>query len=579
MDRFIDELLKQEYLEYFKDIGAIKQESFNDDEGSNFENTALYETVELFFERLLNQKTVTVDGTEIIDELSREVIIKEILEENPMMIRAINIILGLNLQNLGVLDYYESVPSMFCNDRTLNEEFLIPKCIKKIEDYAFCFCDNLLNVIIENSDTVVSPKAFYGCNRCTFIEEKLPKSVTDDKVLAVSLKYFALKKRREKKEIEVIDHSFIDYDGSSKEVFDTPLYKDYIENELSKFYAEFVSKYEFIELFSSFRGSRTLSKLGFLSHEDMKKYDQYFDTSVKRSEMVEKAKDIVKRIDERDNDKYSGLKEALNDVIDGLSKGSNDIDYKTIQQKLYEQYRILLYTSKNRDKSIDADLLDDVKEVIEDISYLPMNIVNCLGVYDRDLDEILLCLDNIFNDKTLEEIIKKKNVWDLYDTYLLTSYRLFSELTESVLIHEYTHYLHWHATEENALVRVDNFEIRTVKETIAETLQKIFIVKKNVLLYHLYNVEEWIYRHSTSGLFPGWPYAGENVLENRVQSERCYIQHRTELLLQDENELGKSVQIDKYDIEEEKKLVDLLIEVSCKSYKTAYDLLMIFAGK
>lgn len=97
----------------------------------------------------------------------------------------------------------------------------------------------------------------------------------------------------------------------------------------------------------------------------------------------------------------------------------------------------------------------------------------------------------------------------------------------------------------------DDFEIRAVKETIAETIQLLHAKMPN---NGIYNMDKWINEHSGSGVFPGWPYAGEIVLANRVRSE-------------------------KYAISEEKKLVDLLIEVSCKSYKTAYDLLMIFAGK
>ncbi len=63
-------------------------------------------------------------------------------------------------------------------------------------------------------------------------------------------------------------------------------------------------------------------------------------------------------------------------------------------------------------------------------------------------------------------------------------------------------------------------------------------------------------------MFPGWPYAGETVLANRAE---IVLTNRAEK--------------EKYPTAEEKELVNLLIEVSCKSYKTAYDLLMIFAGK
>ncbi len=303
-------------------------------------------------------------------------------------------------------------------------------------------------VTVKNKETDISPKAFYGCRNIEFNKGLLPKCVTDDKLLAVSLKYFALKERRLKEEIEVIDHSFIDYDRSSKKVFDTPIYKDYIENELSKFYTGFVFDHRFNRLFSSFKGNNSLCKLGFLSHKDMKKYDQYIDTSIERNEIVEKTKDIVKRIDEKDNEKYSKLKEVLNNVMDALSDDSNDVDYKTLHQKLFEQYSSLLDLSLNKDKSIDTDLLNDVKEVIDDISCIPVSIVDCLGVYDHGLDEIFLCLDNIFNAKTIEEMNKNGSI---YDQYLNMYQRLFIELSKSVLVHEYTHYLHRHAVGEKTL--------------------------------------------------------------------------------------------------------------------------------
>ena len=532
MEEIIRKVLEQEYEDYLPNIEhEIKKNVWND--------------------------TLCIGGRELelygdrYDETIRQTILRKVYEKCPEMLR---FYLSKILSEIS--EYFKvegNIPSLTYVDKVTNKDvnyLEISEDVEKISNYAFCYCDRLESVTVKNKDAVILPKAFYGCRKLEFKEWALPKCVTEDKLLAVSLKYFALKQRREKKEIEVVDHSFIDYDGSSREVFDTPLYKDFIENELSKFYAEFVSNYKFNKLFSGFRCNRTLCKLGFLSHDDMKKYDQYFDTSVKRKDIVEKAKDIVRRIDEKDNDKYSKLKEDLNSVIEELSEDLNGIDYKNLRQKLYKSYSGLLDISKNKDRSIDTDLLNDVKEVIDDISCIPTNIIDCYGVYVHDLDEIFLCLDNIFNDKTLEKLNTSSSI---FDNYLSKRLQLFEELTKSILVHEYTHFLHKHVSRENAFEGASSFEIRTVEETIAETIE---FVHAKMLNNGIYNMDKWINEHSGSGVFPGWPYAGEIVLANRAKTEKGDI-----------------------NVNDEKKLVDLLIEVSCKSYKTAYDLLMIFAGK
>ena len=540
MNEIIKEVLNQEYRDYLDEVnhkislGWIGTEEIVD-------------TV----------KGMCDDFEGIVSEKTRNKVFDYLYKKHSSTLRYYAASIGTILQDCSTLDHYNNVPNLYCVDAVSNKDcswVTIPECIQIINDYAFCYCDDLNNVAVENKDAVISPKSFYGCRKLEFNDLTLPKCVTEDKLLAVSLKYFALKQRREKKEIEVIDHSFIDYDGSSREVFDTPLYKDFIENELSKFYAEFVPdykfNYKFNELFSGFRCNRTLCKLGFLSHDDMKKYDQYFDTSVEKKEIVEKAKDIVRRIDEKDNDKYSKLKEDLNSVIEELSEDLNGIDYKNLRQKLYKSYSGLLDISKNKDRSIDTDLLNDVKEVIDDISCISTNIIDCYGVYVHDLDEIFLCLDNIFNDKTLEKLNTSSSI---FDNYLSKRLQLFEELTKSILVHEYTHFLHKHVSRENAFEGASSFEIRTVEETIAETIEFVHAKMPN---NGIYNMDKWINEHSGSGVFPGWPYAGEIVLANRAKTEKGDI-----------------------NVNDEKKLVDLLIEVSCKSYKTAYDLLMIFSGK
>ncbi len=550
MKEIIEEVLNQEYRNYLDEINLNMSLGWIDDE------------------EIVNTVNDMCDDFEgIVSEKIRDEALDYIYKKDPSTLRYYVAAIGAILQSRNTLSHYDNVPSLYCVDKVTEEKYVgltIPECIQTINDYAFCYCDNLISVTVKNKETDISPKAFYGCRNIEFNKGLLPKCVTDDKLLAVSLKYFALKERRLKEEIEVIDHSFIDYDRSSKKVFDTPIYKDYIENELSKFYTGFVFDHRFNRLFSSFKGNNSLCKLGFLSHKDMKKYDQYIDTSIERNEIVEKTKDIVKRIDEKDNEKYSKLKEVLNNVMDALSDDSNDVDYKTLHQKLFEQYSSLLDLSLNKDKSIDTDLLNDVKEVIDDISCIPVSIVDCLGVYDHGLDEIFLCLDNIFNDKTIEEMNKNGSI---YDQYLNMYQRLFIELSKSVLVHEYTHYLHRHAVGEKTFKGASNFEIRVVNETIAETIQLCHTKTPNS---GIYNIGKWIKKHSGCGVFPGWPYAGETVLANRAE---IVLTNRAETVL------ANRAEKEKYPIAEEKELVNLLIEVSCKSYKTAYDLLMIFAGK
>lgn len=50
-------------------------------------------------------------------------------------------------------------------------------------------------------------------------------------------------------------------------------------------------------------------------------------------------------------------------------------------------------------------------------------------------------------------------------------------------------------------------------ETVAETVQYIYIRQLNQN-----SLENWIVEHSQSGLFPGWGYAGEEVLRELCSS-------------------------------------------------------------
>ena len=56
------------------------------------------------------------------------------------------------------------------------KEFKVPKGVKKIDDYAFRWCDSLTSVVIPDSVTSIGYNAFYDCNSLTSVV--IPDSVT-----------------------------------------------------------------------------------------------------------------------------------------------------------------------------------------------------------------------------------------------------------------------------------------------------------------------------------------------------------------------------------------------------------------
>ena len=230
------------------------------------------------------------------------------------------------------------------------------------------------------------------------------------------------------------------------------------------------------------------------------------------------------------------------DEMKVFEKKSNEkIIYERIM-KLLEQtnnthdelYHILIEDFENKYDTV-KDLLEGIKEKDETLYkklYALFSMIvfnnNLFGIYKHNDSEeykkgIYLCPENI------EDECEKSKID-------------FEILINSVLVHEYTHYLHINSMDYYELRKEESRVYRSaVLETVAESIQA---------LYMDYSGDseciKWINSHSEGNgkLFPGWGYMGWSIL-----SDYCYNHARSN---------------SKYD------LLDEIIELSFSSWREAY---------
>lgn len=147
------------------------------------------------------------------------------------------------------------------------------------------------------------------------------------------------------------------------------------------------------------------------------------------------------------------------------------------------------------------EFLDLLNRLIQLLKLLKFKLT-LLGYYCGGRKEkIYICPENI--EKVIDESPNLQHNTD------------YKGLVTSVLIHEYTHCIHYHFCKN--VRKSKNYKKQVLKsamlETVAETVQYIYIRQLNQN-----SLENWIVEHSQSGLFPGWGYAGEEVLRELCSS-------------------------------------------------------------
>lgn len=187
----------------------------------------------------------------------------------------------------------------------------------------------------------------------------------------------------------------------------------------------------------------------------------------------------------------------------------------------YSRVRELLGIIKERDNALYKKLLSLFSTIIFD--------VNLFGIYKHNASEkypkgIYLCPENI------EDECKNSKIQ-------------FDDLINSVLVHEYIHYLHINNMDYYDLRKEESRVYRSaVLETVAESIQALYIK------YYIGNSEciHWINSHSKGNgkLFPGWGYKGWSILSDYCDNHaRC---------------------------KSEFNLLEIIIELSLSSWREAY---------
>ena len=307
----------------------------------------------------------------------------------------------------------------------------------------------------------------------------------------------------------------------------------YFDNRMSKGMkiglsdaAEYVRKFNdnlgfdpyFKRLFYPFKLD-VLCKVICVDADVMKKFERKYDNTKVIGSILDKILTIIAMIYELDSvDRiYKELGNDLEKTMSILENGNNPMD----------AYNLFYHEYEFKYNDIDLEIMEELESLISELGLIPMNITNLLGVYCPIEDVIYLCIENILN--LAEELLG-----------VAREPKLGAELTESVIVHEYVHYLHYHSCNVISKANAKDYEITAVEETIAETIQKIYINEK----CGSQCLNEWIDSHSECGLFPGWPYAGQKILNERA---------------------GWNFK--------EKRLVNKLIKLSLNSFKEAYDVL------
>lgn len=204
------------------------------------------------------------------------------------------------------------------------------------------------------------------------------------------------------------------------------------------------------------------------------------------------------------------------DLYHVLKKEDSDDKYSCVRE--------LLGGIKEKDDALYKKLLSLFSTIIFD--------GNLFGIYKHNASEkypkgIYLCPENI--EENIEDECKESKIQ-------------FDDLIKSVLVHEYTHYLHINNMDYYELRKEESRVYRSaVLETVAESIQALY-------MDYIGNSEciKWINSHSKGNykLFPGWGYKGWSIL-----SEYC-----------DNHARCKS----KFN------LLEIIIELSLSSWREAY---------
>lgn len=233
---------------------------------------------------------------------------------------------------------------------------------------------------------------------------------------------------------------------------------------------------------------------------------------------------------------------SLNHIIQNITedveklKESEDTNHK---QKL----------AKKKD---DINQLNNVRILLEllceDLSKI-QRPGELLGLYIQEQKTILLCLQNIFESA---------------DSSISNAKRL----AESVLVHEFTHHIHLGLLSYN-LKNCDEIQKDAVLETVAETVQYLFAIKIDEQF-----LIDWMNRHSKSGVFPGWGYAGENILRELVES--IFEQNKDYLKLVSDiksDSVAFTSFLYELRVATEKNLLCIILDMTLTDLKKAYYLL------
>lgn len=321
-----------------------------------------------------------------------------------------------------------------------------------------------------------------------------------------------------------------------------------IRNEIDKInqkdchYLEFYR--EFRGLFPGFYKFRSECNISILTADEIKIYEDKIADNIRNilDECLELINTIIKLYP--DNYGVINVQRQLSDKISSERNVENP-DYSWIKDAKETIKRLLRELQNDDSRDGNEELVEKLQELLEKFKMIRVNFV-LLGIYipvhyekinscgheirNRVNDTIMICLDNI------SRININSNNQDF-----------FNNLVSSILVHEYAHCVHHHYMKQKiGNLNLDNkIKRAAVLETIAETIQKLYICSM------INGDDKWINKHISEEEFPGWGYAGENIL----------YEHSSELHKHNDPKIYES------------KLLGLLIKKTEYNWKDAYSCL------
>lgn len=232
--------------------------------------------------------------------------------------------------------------------------------------------------------------------------------------------------------------------------------------------------------------------------------------------------------------------DLINKVCDYGENLLSEIDKKT--ENVFRNIKELLGMLKRiSDSQIPEELSKDFYKLLNALIEILSQIQfygDRLGLYIQKYSIIYLCPENIWN--AAERYLLEKIVGQPSEDVILN---FACRLIESVFAHEYTHHVHMSLMSARPKIE-EQVHYDAVLETVAETVQYLFAEEANDK-----DLIDWMKKHSESGVFPGWGYAGESILRNAPVPQ----QKNTKLT--------------------ETELLDMLIGLSVNDWHSAYCLI------